>query len=139
MKPRTSHDDGAARGDGRGRRLFQAERPVSSQGGRDGRSARDVGTAGRLHEGERRRRRGRGCGAEVTGPVSFADGEAAYQAKKYGDATAIFERYTEQRPKNAWGHYMLGLSAWKSGDLAKAEQAFETGAERSTRNTSRAS
>src|SRR5687767_15678984 len=27
------------------------------------------------------------------GPVTFADGEAAYQAKKYGDATAIFERY----------------------------------------------
>jgi tetratricopeptide (TPR) repeat protein len=62
---------------------------------------------------------------KVTGPVTFADGEAAYQARKYGDATAIFERYTVQRPKNAWGHYMLGLSAWKSGDPKKAEQAFE--------------
>ena len=62
---------------------------------------------------------------KITGPVSFADGEAAYQARKYSDATAIFERYTEQRPDNAWGHYMLGLSAWKSGDLAKSEQAFE--------------
>jgi tetratricopeptide (TPR) repeat protein len=62
---------------------------------------------------------------KFTGPVSFADGEAAYHAKKYGDATAIFERYTAQRPKNAWGHYMLGLSAWKSGDPTKAEQAFE--------------
>jgi len=62
---------------------------------------------------------------KFTGPVSFADGEAAYQARKYGDATAIFERYIEQRPRNAWGHYMLGLSAWKSGDLAKAEQALE--------------
>ena len=61
----------------------------------------------------------------ITGPVSFADGEAAYQARKYSDATAIFERYTAQRPDNAWGHYMLGLSAWKSGDLAKSEQAFE--------------
>ena len=58
------------------------------------------------------------------GPVAFADGEAAYQAKKYGDAAGIFERYIEQRPKNPWGHYMLGLSAWKSGDPAKAEQAF---------------
>jgi tetratricopeptide (TPR) repeat protein len=47
------------------------------------------------------------------------------QAKKYGDATAIFEHYSGQRPNNAWGHYMLGLSAWKSGDLAKSEQAFE--------------
>jgi tetratricopeptide (TPR) repeat protein len=61
----------------------------------------------------------------LTGPVSFADGEAAYQARKYSDATAIFERYIGQRPKNPWGHYMLGLSAWKSGDLAKAETAFE--------------
>ena len=62
---------------------------------------------------------------KITGPVSFADGEAAYQAKKYSDAIAIFEHYTEQRPDNAWGHFMLGLSAWKGGDLAKAENAFE--------------
>jgi tetratricopeptide (TPR) repeat protein len=60
---------------------------------------------------------------KITG--SFADGEAAYKAKKYGDATAIFESYTERRPGNAWGHYMLGLSTWKAGDVAKAEGAFE--------------
>ena len=60
---------------------------------------------------------------KVTG--SFADGEAAYRARKYADATAIFEGYTERRPVNPWGHYMLGLSAWKSGDLPKSEQAFE--------------
>jgi tetratricopeptide (TPR) repeat protein len=62
---------------------------------------------------------------KITGPVSFGDGEAAYQARKYSDATAIFDRYTIERPANAWGHYMLGLSAWKSGDLAKSERAFE--------------
>jgi tetratricopeptide (TPR) repeat protein len=62
---------------------------------------------------------------KITGPVSFADGETAYQAKKYADAAAIFESYTERRPGNAWGHYMLALSAWKSGDLAKSEGAFE--------------
>jgi tetratricopeptide (TPR) repeat protein len=56
---------------------------------------------------------------------SFADGEAAYRARKYGDAVAIFEGYTERRPANAWGFYMLGLSAWKNGDLSKSEQAFE--------------
>jgi tetratricopeptide (TPR) repeat protein len=61
--------------------------------------------------------------AKPTG--SFADGEAAYRARKYADATAIFESYTERRPANAWGHYMLGLSAWKNGDLSKSEQAFE--------------
>jgi tetratricopeptide (TPR) repeat protein len=62
---------------------------------------------------------------KITASVSFGDGEAAYHARKYSDATAIFDRYTTERPANAWGHYMLGLSAWKSGDLAKSEQAFE--------------
>ena len=61
----------------------------------------------------------------ITGPMSFADGEAAYHARKYGEATAIFEAYTERRPGNAWGYYMLGLSAWKSGDFVKSEQAFD--------------
>ena len=60
---------------------------------------------------------------KVTG--SFADGEAAYRAKKYADAMAIFAGYTERRPNNAWGHYMLALSAWKSGDAKQAEFAFE--------------
>jgi tetratricopeptide (TPR) repeat protein len=66
-----------------------------------------------------------GTTPKTTGRVTFADGQAAYQARKYSDATAMFERYTVQRPANAWGHYMLGLSAWKSGDVAKSEQAFE--------------
>jgi tetratricopeptide (TPR) repeat protein len=61
----------------------------------------------------------------ITGPASFADGQAAYQAKKYSEATTIFEAYTERRPGNAWGYYMLGLSAWKSGDFAKSENAFD--------------
>ena len=61
----------------------------------------------------------------VAGPVSFADGEAAYNAGNYTEATKVFEQYTGQRPENAWGHFMLGLSAWKSGDLQKAETALE--------------
>jgi tetratricopeptide (TPR) repeat protein len=60
----------------------------------------------------------------IAGPRSFADGEAAYRARNYSDATAIFEQYTTRRPDNAWGHFMLGLSAWKGNDLAKAEKAF---------------
>jgi tetratricopeptide (TPR) repeat protein len=63
---------------------------------------------------------------KISGPVSYADGEAAYREKKYADATMLFEAYTTQKPGNAWGHYMLGLSAWKSGDLTKSESAFET-------------
>jgi tetratricopeptide (TPR) repeat protein len=63
---------------------------------------------------------------ETTGPVTFADGEAAYRAKNYSEAAKIFERYTTQKPDTAWGHFMFGLSASKGGDLAKAKKAFET-------------
>ena len=61
----------------------------------------------------------------ISGPVSFADGEAAYQTRNYGEATKLFEQYVARRPDNPWGHYMLGLSAWKSGDFEKSESAFE--------------
>src|SRR5690242_18261472 len=47
--------------------------------------------------------------ATVATPASFDAGEVAYNARKYGEAAAIFEGYTERRPANAWGHYMLGL------------------------------
>jgi Flp pilus assembly protein TadD len=62
---------------------------------------------------------------KITGPVSFADAEAAYQAGNYSDAATLFELYTAQQPNNPWGHFMLGLSSSKSGDPAKAEEAFE--------------
>lgn len=63
--------------------------------------------------------------AKTAGPVTFADADAAYQAKNYSEAARLFEAYTERRPGNAWGHFMLGLSAWKAGDLAKSEGAFD--------------
>jgi len=59
------------------------------------------------------------------GPVSFANADAAYQAKNYSEAARLFEQYSERRPNNAWGHFMVGLSAWKAGDLATAEGGFE--------------
>ncbi len=61
----------------------------------------------------------------VNTPASFADGEAAFKAKNYKAATAIFEAYVQRKPGNGWGYYMLGLSAWKSGDFPKAEKAFD--------------
>jgi len=61
----------------------------------------------------------------VIGPVSFADGEAAYRAGNYRKAADVFEQYTKQQPDNAWGHFMYGLSASRSGDPAKAGLAFE--------------
>jgi tetratricopeptide (TPR) repeat protein len=60
----------------------------------------------------------------ITVPASFADGEAEFKAKNYKEATAIFEAYVDRKPGNGWGYYMLGLSAWKSGDFPKAEKAF---------------
>jgi len=57
--------------------------------------------------------------------VTFADGEAAYRARDYDRATVLFEAYVERKPSNAWGHYMLGLSARKSGDFSRAVEAFD--------------
>ncbi len=57
--------------------------------------------------------------------VTFADGETAYRARDYDRATALFAAYVERKPANAWGHYMLGLSARRSGDYSRAVAAFE--------------
>jgi tetratricopeptide (TPR) repeat protein len=61
----------------------------------------------------------------ITVTASFADGEAAFRARNYNEATAIFEAYVDRKPGNGWGYYMLGLSAWKGGDFPKAEKAFD--------------
>ncbi|MEE9208777.1 MAG: tetratricopeptide repeat protein [Gemmatimonadota bacterium] len=61
----------------------------------------------------------------ITRQVSYEEAETAYRDKEYGQATRLFDAYTEQRPDNPWGHYMLGLSAWKAGDLSRAEDGFD--------------
>lgn len=68
---------------------------------------------------------GPGATPTISGPVSFADAEAAYRARKYGEAAELFERYVAERPRSGMGQFMLGLSAWKANDLANAEQAFD--------------
>ena len=60
----------------------------------------------------------------ITGPVTFEMADSAYRERRYDDATVLFKTYTDGRPSNAWGFYMLGLSAWKSGDREQAESAF---------------
>lgn len=62
----------------------------------------------------------------VTGPVTFADGETAFHERRFEQAAALFTAYTAQRPENAWGHYMQGLSEWKAGHPERAVPAFET-------------
>lgn len=56
--------------------------------------------------------------------VTYRDAETAFTGKDYAKAQAMFTAYTEQHQQNAWGYYMLGLSAWKAGDAAQAESAF---------------
>lgn len=62
--------------------------------------------------------------APVETPVSFEMADSAYRDRRYDDAAALFRVYTETRPSNAFGFYMLGLSAWKSGDRETAESAL---------------
>ena len=47
------------------------------------------------------------------------------QSKNYGEATKLFDQYRRASSGQPVGP-MLGLSAWKSGDLVKSEAAFET-------------
>jgi tetratricopeptide (TPR) repeat protein len=61
----------------------------------------------------------------VSGPVSFTDAQAAYHAGRFEEAVTMFSAYTEQKPENGWGYYMLGLSQWKSGKLDEAAGSFE--------------
>ncbi len=56
--------------------------------------------------------------------VAYGDAESAYQAGRYDEAAQLFTTYTERKPENPWGFYMLGLSSWKSGNLAQADVAF---------------
>ena len=56
---------------------------------------------------------------------SYADAERAFHRGRYEEAAGMFEAYSESNPDNAWGHYMLGLSAWKIGDHTRALEAFD--------------
>ena len=57
--------------------------------------------------------------------VTFASAQTAYTQGKYAEAQASFGAYAERHPKNPYGFYMLGLSAWKQGDLDHAKEALE--------------
>src|SRR5712691_7297873 len=60
----------------------------------------------------------------VTGPVTFEQADAAFRDARYGDAVNLFNAYTERRPENPWGFYMLGLSSWRAGERDEAIAAF---------------
>ena len=56
--------------------------------------------------------------------VAYADAESVFRRGRYDESAEMFEVYTSENPTNAFGHYMHGLSAWKSGDHATAEDAL---------------
>ena len=62
---------------------------------------------------------------ELPKTVSYEDAETAYNNRQYATAVQLFTIYTTNRDQNPWGFYMLGLSAWKAGDLEFAEESFE--------------
>lgn len=61
--------------------------------------------------------------------VTYADAESVFRKGRYEESTEMFGVYVEANPAHAFGHYMLGLSAWKSGDHAGAEEALTRAAE----------
>ena len=61
----------------------------------------------------------------VKSPVSYADAETAFHRGRYDEAAELFSSYIKENPDNAWAHYMLGLSAWKSGQHETALEGFD--------------
>jgi tetratricopeptide (TPR) repeat protein len=57
--------------------------------------------------------------------ISYADAETAFRRGRYGEATDLFAAYAGSHPDNAWGHYMYGLAAWKSGEHERAMEGFD--------------
>jgi predicted Zn-dependent protease len=57
--------------------------------------------------------------------VSYGDAETAFRRGQYDEATDLFAAYVGGHPENPWGHYMYGLSAWKSGEHERAIEAFD--------------
>lgn len=60
--------------------------------------------------------------------VTYKQAEAAFLARNYTEAVELFTHYTRRKKNNAWGFYMLGLSAKRAGDLMQAEESLEAAA-----------
>lgn len=54
--------------------------------------------------------------------VKYEDAETFFRKGRYADAFEHFTVYVEEHPENGFGHYMLGLSAWKMGDHETASR-----------------
>ncbi|NNE70825.1 MAG: tetratricopeptide repeat protein [Rhodothermales bacterium] len=56
--------------------------------------------------------------------VTYEEAEAAYRTGDFVFAQELFTDYVDRRPDNPFGHYMLGLSSHKAGDLETAETSL---------------
>lgn len=92
-----------------------AAKPVASNGGQPVKATFAVDRSEPIEAAVR---------AEVPPDVSYADAEAVFRKGRYGEAEELFTAYTKRRPENGFGHYMLGLSAWKAGDRSVASDAL---------------
>ncbi len=63
--------------------------------------------------------------AVTTTPVSYEAAESAFTEGRYTEATQLFTAYVATKPENPWGHYMMGMSSWKTGEHEKAVSAFD--------------
>ena len=61
--------------------------------------------------------------------VKYNDAETVFRKGTYSDAAEMFGSYVIEHPDNPAGHYMLGLSAWKSGDHKRAVEALQRAVE----------
>jgi len=61
----------------------------------------------------------------VAKTVSYAAAESAFSKARYPEALELFTAYVGSNPENAWGHYMLGMSAWRAGEHEKAIESFD--------------
>jgi Tfp pilus assembly protein PilF len=57
--------------------------------------------------------------------ITYEDAERVFREGRYAEATGLFSAYAELKPENSFGHYMLGLSAWKAGEHERAEEALK--------------
>jgi predicted Zn-dependent protease len=68
------------------------------------------------------------AGAETPAAVTTAtyeNAESIFRAGAYPEAAELFTAYSAAHPENPWGHYMLGMSNWKTGEQEKALTAFD--------------
>lgn len=66
--------------------------------------------------------------------VTYGDAEAVFRKGRYAEAAELFDAYTRRRADNPWGHYMLGIAAWRAGDHGRAEMALRRTIEIEPRN-----